>query len=58
MQQNLKLLAQNAKSDTFTHFWTFQVEKRICLRYLIVDEVSMLGQNMMAWVDKRLLRAV
>jgi hypothetical protein len=25
--------------------------------YLIVDEVSMLGQNMMAWVDKRLRQA-
>ena len=24
------------------------------IRYLIVDEVSMLGQNLMAWVDKRL----
>ena len=31
LQQNLKLFAKNAKSDTFTHFWTFQVEKRICL---------------------------
>ena len=27
------------------------------IRYLIVDEVSMLGQNMMAWVDKRLHQA-
>ena len=27
------------------------------IRYLIVDEVSMLGQNMMAWVDKRLRQA-
>ena len=27
------------------------------VRYLIVDEVSMLGQNMMAWVDKRLRQA-
>ena len=25
--------------------------------YLIVDEISMLGQNMMAWVDKRLRQA-
>ena len=29
--------------------------KEIC--YLIVDEVSMLGQNMMVWVDKRLRQA-
>lgn len=27
------------------------------IKYLIVDEVSMLGQNMMAWVDKRLRQA-
>ena len=27
------------------------------IRYLIVDEISMLGQNMMAWVDKRLRQA-
>ena len=27
------------------------------IRYLIVDEVSMLGQNMLAWVDKRLCQA-
>ena len=27
------------------------------IRYLIVDEVSMLGQNIMAWVDRRLRQA-
>ena len=27
------------------------------IRYLIVDEISMLGQNMMAWADKRLRQA-
>ena len=27
------------------------------IKYLIVDKVSMLGQNMMAWVDKRLRQA-
>ena len=32
-------------------------EKLKHIKYLIVDEVSMLGQNMMAWVDKRLRQA-
>ena len=31
LQQTLKLFAQNTKIVTFTQFWTFQVEKRICL---------------------------
>ena len=39
---------------THLHYFSKKIAEK---QYLITDDVSMLGQNMMAWVDKRLRQA-